>query len=139
MRVEVVPNEGPGGARFGQPAEAVNQLVGQPTRRAGNVAQYASGWNLHYDEADRLEFAETWSPDAVAALDGVNLVGRDAEKARALLVAAGGNPRDALGDGDTYDLALGIGLAGDPVESVWVFPPNYYAERGEPGFGQKDT
>jgi hypothetical protein len=104
--VEVVPNEGLGGARFGQPAEAVNQIVGQPTRRLGNVAQYASGWNLHYDEADRLEFAETWSPEAVAALDGVNLVGSDAETARTLLVAAGGSPRDVLGDGDTYDLAL---------------------------------
>jgi hypothetical protein len=137
--VEVAPNEGLGGARFGQTAEAVNQLAGQPTRRLRNVAQYSSGWNLHYDEADRLEFAETWSPEAVAGLDGANLVGSDAEAARALLVAAGGDPRDVLGDGDTYDLALGIGLTGDPVERVWVFPPNYYVERGVPGFGLEDT
>lgn len=46
--------------------------------------------------------------------------------------------RDVLGDGDRYDTALWVGFTGDPVESVWVFPPNYYVERAVPGLGRED-
>lgn len=75
---------------------------------------------------------------AVAALDGVNLVGLDADKARELLVRHGGNSKDVLGEGDVYDVSSGVGFTGDPIESVWVFPPNYYVERAVPGFGSED-
>jgi hypothetical protein len=135
QRMNVSPRQGVGDAKFGQQAEEVQRLVGVPVRRVRNIEQYASGWNFHYDDKNRLEFAETWSPEAVAALEGVNLIGLAAGDARELLVRLGGDPRDVLGDSDRYDLALCVGFTGDPVESVWVFPPNYYVERAVPGSG----
>jgi hypothetical protein len=131
--VKIVPRRGTEEATFGQTAADVHAVIGHPARRVRNIEQTSSGWNLHYDEDDRLEFLESWSPDAVAEIDGFNLVGASAEQACDVLRRLGARPIDALGDGTTFAADLGVGLTGDPVDSVCLFPPGYYAAHGIDG------
>jgi len=128
--VRIVPRHGTHEASFGQTAAEIHAVIGHPTRRVQNIEQTADGWNFHYDDDDRLEFLESWSADAVAEIDGLNLVGASSQEACDVLRRFGANPIDALGDGTIFASDLGVGLTGDPVESVCLFPPGYYSAHG---------
>jgi hypothetical protein len=121
--VEIVPLHGVGPIRFGQSSDEVHLVFGHPFRRVGETEQYDSGWMIDYDEADRVEFVQTYLEPRIT-WEGRPLIGAglvdvvSALKARAVTMREEG---DRL-----YADELGFGFMGDPIESVWVYPTGYY-------------
>jgi hypothetical protein len=135
--LEFIPNKGVGEIEFGQTPEEVHRVLGEPIRRIGETEQYASGWMIDYDEADRVDFLQTFPShvrhEPLVTLNGLPLVGTTASDVVALINSLGVEPRDLDGDGRMYAHDLGLGFMGDPIESVWFYPPGYYdgLEQGE--------
>jgi len=123
--MEFVPHKSVGEIEFGQRPEEVHRVLGQPTRRVGETEQYASGWMVDYDAEGRVDFLQTWLRPLVT-LDGLPLIATPAADVVALVRALDAEPRDIDGDGRVYVHGLGFGFMGDPVESVWMYPPGHY-------------
>jgi hypothetical protein len=122
--VDIVPLEGLESIRFGDSSADVHRMLGDPWRRIDDTEQYQEGWLLDFDPEDRLDFIQTWGSGQLT-LGGVPLVGAPAAEVVRALRAAGSEP-EREDDGRLYAHALGIGFMGDPVESVWIYPPGYY-------------
>lgn len=117
---------------FGQSRDEIRNLLGsgfrsfKKTEGENDTDAYDSlGIHLYYDDDDRVEFVEAFSP-ADLSINGVSLVGRKTSDAINDLRALGyDSEQDDVGY-NYDDIGVGLTVNGDAVEGVGVCKEGYY-------------
>ncbi len=129
-RIKSFQSVGP--LEFGQSRNETRTILGsgfQPFNKAGSGNQtdaYPSlGLHIYFDDEDRVEFIEAFSP-ADIDFNGISLLGKKAAEATNQLRALGyeGEQDDV---GYQYEsIGIGLTISGDQIEGVGIFRKGYY-------------